>query len=1589
MADNTQDVELRIRATNYSRKSTTEVTTALKELVKAEEAQIEASKRGAASAADLEKGYTKIESAVKALLGQSSLIKLFQSQSASLEELKTKLETARKAQADYAASLPAGQRMSAQQTAAFNKMGREAASVEKQIARMEGRIGTTTSNLKQFGIDTSNAASKQNEITAAVTAANAALARQEAALDAADGFAKQRRDADALLAQRQAQVRADVLFNNTTRQAAEALAAQARAEREVAAAAAMRNVQHEADMEALFTREANKRTAALNLQAAAMRAAADAAERQLRTSAATARGSSPVQVAPTIAQRLGDIANPNAGAIRTVQALDSAIGDLSARVAAINGPVRDYRASLQAAEQAQRSLAAMGGLIDSYQRQVAAVRAARAEYVQARTAVNELVAQMRAGAAGDDITTRLARAQSTLASSAAALGNITTQARGTRQALEQAGIQTNNLGAAEANLIQQANRAAGAMNGLTDAYRRNGAAADSAGSSIFRWFGGDGGRTTLSFAQRLRGEVLGLTASFIGLQATIGLARKTIEVYNAQSAIMARLTIVAGGDAKVAAQEFKYLEQQADRIGFVFTEVAPAYAKFSIAMKAAGFDTQQTRFAFENIAGSAVKARLSTDELTGILKAFEQMASKGKIQAEELRGQLGDRLPGAFQIAAKAAGKTVEEYTKMMELGQVGSDQVLAIARELGKTYGAAQQGAETLLVAQARFQNATNRFLTSVAEGGFVEAYQGLLNKLTQFMNDGSADKLAKALSQGFVLVIDIASKVADNLDLIATAIKVIIATKFLVWLGQLPALLALVRTEMILLNAAFGASAFINAASVVSAITAAMGAAGLAGAAARLGPLLGIVANGLAAIGRLIPLLGAAYVGYEIGTAIGNRIDDNMRKKVMQAQIASEKAYEDAAKARDELDKAGAAREIQNLLGQTEAVSKINQDATKQQVAEAQAKYDKLSKIAVDAAKKVTAATETANRFNVDLQPVAAAQKARATVAQAGSTATADPGDANTDPKKVLALKAELDKEARKIERQAQNQRLKAAKGDLAARLDLIDQEYDDRRQNVKEAIKGEKEQAEAIALINKASLAKQAVERAKYNNEQTKGAQSTADRRKKIALDVSTALADIESDLAKRAAKQDVTEPYEKRRLARVNDIGHAYDDLAKKIVAYANLDPKAAAAADAKLKVLIKQREVEEGINSDRAEAVRLEKEFNDLQDIQKTKLDAINTLYETGQIGIDERLRRTNEELAKTGPGIQAAGQKALQFAESVRSVMDPVVFERLLASIGSGVAKASVDASTATNTLAVNQEKLNSTLDAQAAAIDRISTMRKAGMINSETEANMLNQNADEYRQKILDLTTAMLQQLETMRAMGAVSEESYAKQKAGIEQLTLSTQNARVATSELDDLIANSLTTNATTAFEKLGNEIGKVATGAESIGDGFRNALSAVGEFFASLLRDIAMAIAKQLILNAIASYGGGVGAGAVKLGGVVAGNHNGGVVGRTRSFSRKVDPAIFAGAQRYHDGGLPGIRADEVPTILQKGEEVLRKSDPRNVMNGGTSGGGTSDPGQRFVLVDDRSKVAEAMQSAEGEKVTMIHLRRNVSTLKQLLK
>ena len=111
--------------------------------------------------------------------------------------------------------------------------------------------------------------------------------------------------------------------------------------------------------------------------------------------------------------------------------------------------------------------------------------------------------------------------------------------------------------------------------------------------------------------------------------------------------------------------------------------------------------------------------------------------------------------------------------------------------------------------------------------------------------------------------------------------------------------------------------------------------------------------------------------------------------------------------------------------------------------------------------------------------------------------------------------------------------------------------------------------------------------------------------------------------------------------------------------------------------------------------------------------------------------------------------------------------------------------------------------------------------------------------------------------------------------------------------------------------------------------------------------------------------------------------------GIVGATTQ-SRTVDPNVFIGAMRYHTGGMVGLKPGEVPAILQTGEEVLAKGDPRHRSNFNPAATAAAAPTQsvRNVLVIGDDQIAAAMNGSHGETTILTTLKRNASTVRQLI-
>jgi tape measure domain-containing protein len=250
---------------------------------------------------------------------------------------------------------------------------------------------------------------------------------------------------------------------------------------------------------------------------------------------------------------------------------------------------------------------------------------------------------------------------------------------------------------------------------------------------------------TATGVERLTGHL----AAMGQLGAAVYILQQITQVMRAMSAEMLQVQVRAESlnmglrfaAVGAAASEIEYLRKVTNGLGLDFQTSATAYMKFAAAARQTSLEGEGARQIFEAVAKASTVMGLSASENQGVLLALQQMISKGTVSAEELRGQLGERLPGAFQIAARAMGMTTQELGKMLEQGKLLSEDFLPkFARQLEQELGgAAEKAAERTDASLKRLGNAWEQLKQQIAGSGVASFIAGQLNILTDAFNDVS----------------------------------------------------------------------------------------------------------------------------------------------------------------------------------------------------------------------------------------------------------------------------------------------------------------------------------------------------------------------------------------------------------------------------------------------------------------------------------------------------------------------------------------------------------------------------------------------------------------------------------------------------------------------------------------------------------------------------------------------------------------------------------------------------------------------------------------------------------------------------------
>lgn len=256
--------------------------------------------------------------------------------------------------------------------------------------------------------------------------------------------------------------------------------------------------------------------------------------------------------------------------------------------------------------------------------------------------------------------------------------------------------------------------------------------------------------------QAMQAQILTFAAALgVGGIGLSNLVTRFIEVAKEINRVTTALKNVSGSMSKFADNQ-RYLLDLAKKYGLEINALTGNYAKFTAAASISGMSMQEQRKIFESLSRATTAFGMSAEDSNGVFLALSQMMSKGKISSEELRLQMGERLPIALQAMAKAAGTSVAGLDKLLKEGKLLSADVLP------------------------RFADALNEMLPNVDTDNLETSLNRLKNAFTGLVNKSDVQSKYKSIIDWLTGYIQTA---ADNIQslitYVVTAISVLVTSR------------------------------------------------------------------------------------------------------------------------------------------------------------------------------------------------------------------------------------------------------------------------------------------------------------------------------------------------------------------------------------------------------------------------------------------------------------------------------------------------------------------------------------------------------------------------------------------------------------------------------------------------------------------------------------------------------------------------------------------------------------------------------------------------------------------------------------------
>ena len=246
----------------------------------------------------------------------------------------------------------------------------------------------------------------------------------------------------------------------------------------------------------------------------------------------------------------------------------------------------------------------------------------------------------------------------------------------------------------------------------------------------------------------VKAKVTGLDTSLLNhagtaitIGATIGIGKTIMQTGQDFESMASGLQAVTG-DSQKAAQEMSYLQKQALSLGLDLQQTSKNYVKFYASAAGKATDSQIKNL-FEGVSQYGTVLGATGEEQSRALLALNQMYSKGTVQAEELKGQLGDALPNAVGIFVKALNKlkgrtdlTEKDLMAMMKNGELLAKDILPLVGDEFKAAaqkgGAFEKSLKSNRVAMMRLRTTMQLAQKNFFESGFGSQLTDTFNGLT-----------------------------------------------------------------------------------------------------------------------------------------------------------------------------------------------------------------------------------------------------------------------------------------------------------------------------------------------------------------------------------------------------------------------------------------------------------------------------------------------------------------------------------------------------------------------------------------------------------------------------------------------------------------------------------------------------------------------------------------------------------------------------------------------------------------------------------------------------------------------------------------